>query len=165
MHTRWPEAAASLARGESRRVDYPEGVKSKFVMAGVVAIGFLFAQDPTASVWDGVYSKAEADRGRTAYTNSCASCHGDQLTGGEIAPALAGGDFLSNWNGLTVGQLFDRTRTGMPPGNPASVTRDTKVDIIAYILSYNRFPAGEKDLPSQTAMLNTIRIDAEKPAK
>jgi quinoprotein glucose dehydrogenase len=125
----------------------------------------LRAQDATGSVWDGIYTQAQADRGRAAYNSSCASCHGDQLNGGEIAPALAGGEFLSNWNGLTVGQLFDRTRTGMPPGAPGKVPRDAKLDIIAYTLSFNRFPAGDKELPSQTAMLNTIRIDAEKPKK
>jgi hypothetical protein len=87
------------------------------------------------------------------------------LNGGELAPPLAGGEFLSNWNGLTVGQLFERTRTGMPPGSPGKVSRDAKVDIIAYVLSFNGFPAGERELPSQTAMMNTIRIDAEKPKK
>jgi quinoprotein glucose dehydrogenase len=135
-------------------------------LAAVAIAGLaLHAQDPTSSVWDGVYTQAQADRGRALYNSSCASCHGDQLTGGEIAPPLAGGDFLSNWNGLTVGQLFDRTRTGMPPGEPGRVSRDAKIDIIAYVLSYNKFPAGDKELPQQTAMMNTIRIDAEKPTK
>ena len=125
----------------------------------------LRAQDATGSVWDGVYTRAQADRGRSLYNASCASCHGEQLNGGEIAPRLAGGEFLSNWNGLTVGQLFERTRTGMPPGSPGKVSRDAKVDIIAYVLSSNSFPAGERELPSQTAMMNTIRIDAEKPKR
>jgi len=139
-------------------------MKSGRVVAGLLgAVAVLWSQDPTASVWDGVYTKVQADRGQALYNSSCASCHGDQLTGGEIAPALAGGEFLSNWNGLTVGQLFERTRTGMPPGQPAKVSRDAKVDIIAYILSFNKFPPSDKELPSQTAMMNTIRIDAEKP--
>jgi len=136
------------------------------VVAGCGLIGVLTrAQDTTSSVWDGVYTQAQADRGHTAYTASCAACHGQDLSGGEIAPPLAGGEFMSNWNGLTVGQLFERTRTGMPPGAPGKVSRDAKVDIIAYMLSVNKFPAGERELPSQTAMMNTIRIDAEKPKK
>jgi quinoprotein glucose dehydrogenase len=125
----------------------------------------LAAQDPTGSVWDGVYTQAQADRGKTAYTASCAGCHGQDLSGGEIAPPLAGGEFMSNWNGLTVGALFERTRTGMPPGAPGKVSRETKVDIIAYMLSFNKFPAGDRELPTQTAMMNTISIDAEKPKK
>jgi quinoprotein glucose dehydrogenase len=134
---------------------------------GAAAIGAfswkLLAQDTTSSVWDGVYTQAQAVRGRELYNSSCASCHGEQLAGGETAPALAGGEFLSNWNGLTVGQLFERTRTGMPPAAPGKVARAAKLDIVAYILSYNKFPVGDKELPQQTAMMNTIKIEAEKP--
>jgi len=137
----------------------------RYTLLIVAIIGCAWAQDTSSSVWDGVYTQAQADRGRAAYNASCASCHGDQLTGGEIAPALVGGDFMSNWNGLTVGALFERARMGMPPGAPAKVPRDSKVDIVAYILSFNKFPPGEKELPTQTAMMNTIRIDAEKPGK
>ncbi len=142
-------------------------IKSGLAVLGTACVLAMsvHAQDPTSSVWDGVYTQAQADRGRALYNSSCASCHNEQLTGGEIAPPLAGGDFLSTWNGLTVGQLFERTRTSMPPGQPGKVPRDAKIDIIAYVLSYNRFPAGERELPSQTAMMNAIRIDAEKPKK
>ena len=72
---------------------------------------------------------------------------------------------MSNWNGLTVGQLFERTRTSMPPGAPGKVARAAKLDIIAYILSFNKFPAGDHELPQQTAMLNTIEIEMERPKK
>src|SRR5271157_4911170 len=106
-------------------------MKSKLAVAGAIGatlIGAfsweLVAQDTTSSVWDGVYTQAQADRGKALYNSSCAACHGDQLNGGETAPALVGGEFLSNWNGLTVGQLFDRIRTSMPPGTPAKVARD-----------------------------------------
>jgi mono/diheme cytochrome c family protein len=139
------------------------------IIAGAAAIGAfswkLAAQDTSSSVWDGVYTQAQADRGKALYNSGCAACHGDQLNGGETAPALAGGEFLSNWNGQTVGQLFDRIRTSMPPGAPAKVARDAKVDIVAYVLSFNKFPAGDKELPQQTAMMNAISIDAEKPKK
>src|ERR1017187_7020045 len=137
-------------------------MKSRLAVAGIIGAAVigasslkLQAQDTTSSVWDGVYTQAQADRGQTLYNSSCASCHGDQLNGGEIAPPLAGGEFMSNWNGLAVGQLFERIRTGMPPGTPGKVTREAKVDIVAYMLSYNNFPAGDKELPRQTEMMNT----------
>src|SRR5215469_13009537 len=101
----------------------------------------LRAQDGAKSVWDGVYTDDQAKKGAGAYAEQCASCHGDQLTGGEMAPPLAGGEFLSNWNGLSVGDLFERVRTGMPPGNPGKVSRETKVDIVAYMLAFNKFPS------------------------
>ena len=136
---------------------------------GVALIGALswklLAQDTTSSVWDGVYTQAQAVRGQALYKSSCASCHGDQLAGGETAPPLVGGTFLSNWDGLTVGQLFERTRTGMPPAAPAKVARAAKLDIVAYILSFNKFPPGDQELPQQTAMMNTIKIEAERPKK
>ena len=125
----------------------------------------LRAQSTTRSVWDGVYTQAQADRGQGPYNSECGSCHGGQMEGGEMSPPLAGGEFMSNYNGLSVGDLFERIRTGMPPGTPNKLSREVKVDIVAYMLSFNKFPAGDKDLPQQTAMMNTIKIEAEKPAK
>ena len=52
--------------------------------------------DGSLSVWDGVYTDEQAKRGTPLYSQFCASCHGPDLTGGEMAPALAGGDFSSN---------------------------------------------------------------------
>ena len=147
-------------------------MKPSLAIAGIlsaVAIGAfsltLEAQDTTSSVWDGVYTQAQADRGRKQYGSACAACHGQELSGGETAPPLAGSDFMSNWEGLPVGQLFERTRTSMPPGAPSKVSRDAKVDIVAYILSANKFPAGDKELPRQTESMNTIKMESEKPKK
>lgn len=145
---------------------------SKLAVAGIIGAAVigafswkLLAQDTTKSVWDGVYTQAQADRGQAVYNSECASCHGDQLNGGEMAPPLAGGEFMANWNGLTVGQLFERIRTGMPPGTPGKLSHEAKVDCVAYMLAYNKFPAGSAELPQQAAMMNVIKIEAEKPKK
>ena len=121
------------------------------------------AQEQSSSVWDGVYTDDQAKRGEALYGRECASCHGAMLTGGEAAPPLTGGAFLSNWNGLTMGDLFERTRTTMPLTKPGKLPRDTIADILAYILSANKFPAGSTELPKRTEMLKQIRIDATKP--
>jgi mono/diheme cytochrome c family protein len=139
-------------------------MKSKLALVGIAAV-FAFAQDATRSVWDGVYSEDQAKQGQGLYNSDCASCHGDQLNGGEMAPPLAGGEFMSNWNGLTVGDLFERIRTGMPPGTPSKVSRDDKAAIVAYMLQYNKFPAGSAALPAQTEALKQIKLTAEKPDK
>jgi mono/diheme cytochrome c family protein len=135
-------------------------------LVGLASVGLydsrLHAQDGGHSVWDGVYTKEQADRGKGLYAADCGSCHGDQLTGGEMAPALAGGDFLSNWNGLTVGAFFDRVRTSMPLNKPGSLSREVNADITAFILSANNFPAGSAPLGTKSEVLNTIRIDAAK---
>ena len=131
----------------------------------VIGVYSLRAQDATKSVWDGVYSDDQAKKGAATYADQCASCHGDQLTGGEMAPPLAGGEFLSNWNGLSLGDLFERIRTGMPPAQPGKLSRESKADIVAFMLAFNKFPAGSKEMPSSTEMLKQVRIDAQKPEK
>src|SRR5262249_25340100 len=135
-----------------------------FALALIVCLA-AFAQETTKSVWDGVYTEDQAKRGSGGYAEQCASCHGDQMTGGEMAPPLAGGEFLSNWNGLSLGDLFERIRTGMPPAQPGKLSRDAKAEIVAYMLAFNKFPAGDKAMASSTEMLKQVRIDAQKPEK
>lgn len=115
------------------------------------------------SVWDGVYTKEQAKRGEALYAEQCASCHGLTLNGGEMAPPLTGGEFSSNWNGLTLGDLFDRIRTTMPANAPGQLNREKTADILAEILSVNQFPAGSAELPRQTEVLKEIRFEAAKP--
>jgi mono/diheme cytochrome c family protein len=124
----------------------------------------LLAQT-TRSVWDGVYTAGQAKRGQEVYAKECASCHGSDLTGGESAPELAGPGFLSNWTSLTVGDLFERTRVSMPENDPGKLPRAQIADLIAYLLSANRFPEGKVELDKQTEVLKQIRIDAEAPKK
>ena len=125
----------------------------------------LLAQDTKLSVWDGVYTLDQAKRGQASYNEQCATCHGDQLTGGESAPALAGGEFLSNWNGLSVYELFDRIRKTMPENKPGRLSREMTADIVAYIFAVNQFPTRKAELPPSDEMLKTIRIDMSKPEK
>jgi mono/diheme cytochrome c family protein len=130
-------------------------------IAAVIACA-LAAQTASKSVWDGVYSEDQAKRGQELYKQHCASCHADTLTGGETAPPLAGGDFLSNWNGLTLGDLFERIRTTMPLDKAGKLSREVNSDITAYILNVNNFPAGKSDLPRGTEFLKEIRIESER---
>lgn len=117
----------------------------------------------TRSVWDGVYTSEQAQRGAVLYANNCASCHGTALGGGESAPPLTGGEFFSNWNGLTVGDLFERVRISMPADGPGRLTRQQDADIVAFMLSVSQFPAGKAELESQTEVLKQIRFESSKP--
>jgi len=72
-------------------------------------------------------------------------------------------DISSNWNGLTVGDLFDRIRKTMPQGSPGKLTRQQDADILAYLLSFNKFPAGKTELQKQVEFLKEIRFEATKP--
>jgi mono/diheme cytochrome c family protein len=110
-----------------------------------------------------VYTAAQAQRGAPLYEASCAECHGPDMAGFEIAPGLAGSEFVWNWNGLTVGDLFERVRVSMPQAEPTSVSRQEKADILAYMLEVNGFPAGETELANRTNQLRGMSFLAEAP--
>lgn len=132
---------------------------------GMAALGggMLQAQESGQTVWNGVYTEAQAARGAAAYSQNCAACHGVSLAGTGEAPGLAGGEFLSNWNGLSVGELFDRIRTTMPFDRPGALTREVYADIVAQILKFNGYPAGQAELSGRSEVLATIRMVAQKP--
>jgi cytochrome c len=109
-----------------------------------------------------VYTEGQADRGRTVYEERCALCHGQSLEGVEMAPALTGGQFLSTWNGQSVGDLYERMRTTMPVDDPGSLSRAANADVMAFLLRANKFPSGKVDLPRQNIVLNQILIEAKK---
>ena len=115
------------------------------------------------SVWDGVYTKAQADRGRELYATHCLACHGESLEGNGPVRALTGPEFAANWNGLSMGDMLDRTRTSMPLAKPGTLSRQQVADLLAFVLSANKFPAGEIDLPRQAEVLSQITFLSTKP--
>jgi mono/diheme cytochrome c family protein len=124
----------------------------------------LKAQGASRNVWDGVFTAEQATQGKALFDNKCALCHGAELGGAEMAPPLAGGVFLGNWAGQTAGDLFTRIKSTMPANDPGSLSSAEAAQAVAYILSYNQFPAGTTTLPTDEASLGQIAITAEKPA-
>jgi S-disulfanyl-L-cysteine oxidoreductase SoxD len=130
---------------------------------GALAIlATIAGQSPSRSVWDGVYTQGQAKRGESVYAERCVQCHGVDLNGGDSVPQLAGTDFLSTWNTKTVGDLFDRIRTSMPSDKPGTLKRQQASDILAYVLSVNKFPAGNAELDTDSQSLQQIQFDAFK---
>jgi mono/diheme cytochrome c family protein len=117
------------------------------------------AQAP-ASTLAGVYTAEQAKRGQVVYAENCASCHGDTLAGNDPIPALSGADFLSKWE--TVGDLFDKTSTSMPAMAPGSLTGAQVSEVLAYMLSENKYPAGTTELPTKLEPLMAIKIEPIK---
>ena len=132
-------------------------------LGGVLRPG-LSAQDmpPVRSVWNGVYTDEQSARGEALYRQECASCHAEGGSGGEMAPPLSGGAFTSNWNGLTIGDLFERIRVTMPD-DTRKLSRAQDADVVAYMLSLNKFPAGKTPLNRETEILKQIRFEATRP--
>ena len=127
--------------------------------AGSLWGGTLGAQQASRSVSSGVYSADQAKRGQTLYMNECAKCHLDDLSGGKDSPPLVGDDFLNGWKGKTMGALFDEVRMTMPFDSPGKLTPEQYADLLAYLLSANKFPAGDKELEHDVAPLQAIRIE------
>jgi mono/diheme cytochrome c family protein len=123
-----------------------------------VALALSIAPPAGPSAWDGVYNAEQVERGKTAYNALCARCHGETLGGGENSPALVDDVFFAFWGGKTVGALVEYTRTTMPSDGPGTISRRRCIDIAAYLLSANGFPAGTNELPADLDALNQITI-------
>ena len=122
------------------------------------------APEPQPSVWDGIYTEEQSQRGGLLYSEKCAPCHAPDLTGGETAPALASADFKSTWSGLSVDDLFERIKVSMPQDNPGSLSRQQTADTLAFVLARGGFPAGTRELAREAEILKQIRFEATRPS-
>ena len=107
---------------------------------------------------DSVFTDEQATRGEDAYQQECAQCHLDDLLGDGIAPSLIGAPFSFRWSELSVADMLVAIRTTMPQGAPASLSPQAYVDIVAYMLKVNDYPAGDVELPTAEAELEAIII-------
>jgi mono/diheme cytochrome c family protein len=96
---------------------------------------------PRRTVWDGVYTEAQAARGTTAYGQSCAGCHALATEG---RSPLVGDPFWKSFAQKTVGDLLEFVSTNMPNG------KTTYNEIVALMLRSNGFPAGTTELGRNT---------------
>jgi S-disulfanyl-L-cysteine oxidoreductase SoxD len=111
-----------------------------------------------------VYSEEQAHKGHDLYNEHCASCHGAALEGQGSLP-LSGATFRARWadDRHSVDDLFYIVRTLMPYGQPATLSKQEYIDIIAYILMVNGYPAGAQPLPLDPRILKRITIKARQP--
>jgi mono/diheme cytochrome c family protein len=130
------------------------------VLAATMAVSVLQAQDSDTlvSVWDGVYTSAQAERGKATFDVSCSRCHNADLSGSERGPTLTGDKFQSNWIDGSLEALFSFIRDQMPQGSANIVSDESKTDVLAYILQRNSFPPSTTELVANGARLDTIQI-------
>jgi S-disulfanyl-L-cysteine oxidoreductase SoxD len=99
------------------------------------------------SIWDGVFTAEQAARGRQVYEMNCSACHGTELVSEDgYAPDLSGFRFTSNWHGKTLAERFEKIQTTMPLGRGGTLQAQEVVDILAHILNFNKYTAGEDEL-------------------
>lgn len=102
----------------------------------------------------GVYTAPQAAKGEEVFASLCTGCH---TVGSHSGPA-----FMNNWRGYPLSELFGYMRAQMPKADPGSLTAVQYVQLIAYILKLNGMPAGETELPVDSATLGRITIDTTK---
>ena len=138
---------------------------------GVLAVGLIYcgvrvhaaghAPDQPTTV---LYSTVQANRGADLYkSQQCALCHGADLGGVGPSPPLSGDNFLSIYTGQSALVLYDKVQKTMPQSSPGSLTPAQTADLLAYMLSVSKYPAGDTELPGDRDKLKTIQIP--KPAK
>jgi mono/diheme cytochrome c family protein len=127
------------------------------------AFSTVLAQQP-GSVLDGIYTAAQAARGEKVYTESCATCHGPKLEGTSTAgPTLSGPDFTNGWKDMSAGALLNKINQDMPSNAPGTLTPEQYADVMAHILSVNKYPAGATELPKDATLLKMVKMAAPKP--
>ena len=143
-------------------LDLARAVVRAVTTAAVMTAAALVAEPAagqTRAVWDGVYTEAQAARGRERYRAICGYCHRDDLSGGGSeagAPALRGPFFLNQWRGRPLADLFVTIGTTMPQQNPDTLRAQVVIDVVSYLLQQNDMPPGETELPPRLDPLRSI---------
>ena len=133
-------------------------------MIALLCIPFIAAASTTTSgrALPTLFTNSEADQGRTVFEHHCAACHGEDLRG-KIGPALIGPSLGSAGDHTTISIMFNVIAFEMPAGDPASLTRPNYVDVMAYILERNGYPADAHPLnysaaeTSDTPLISQMR--------
>ena len=146
----------------------PLVIKSSLVIAVVFVLGLadarhgVRAQESKRTIWDGVFNDAQATRGQNVYKQSCAPCHKADLLGDTGAPALAGPEFFSRWNGSSADDLVKTIRASMPQDAPDTLGTQAYVDLVAFLIKSNGAPAGASELSMDSAALKQVMVSNPK---
>jgi len=109
------------------------------------------------TVWDGVYTTTQAERGKAAYGAKCSMCHLADLTG--YNGALKGDHFMEHWRESVLNDLFANISSTMPRDAPGTLSEGVYLDILSYVLSANAFPPGANELTKDT--LGSIQVEGK----
>ncbi len=110
------------------------------------------AADVPASTRAGVFTAQQAARGRNVYAGMCSSCHSTSTHSGAA--------FFNRWGGQPIAELYSLISETMPQMDPASLSPQEYTDVVTYLLQINKMPAGERELPTDVAIMRKIRIDS-----
>ena len=129
----------------------------------LTGLSYQVLHGQSAPAADGIYSADQAHRGEALYQKQCVSCHGSALDGAGPYPPLSGDDFLTKYEGQPALNLYDMIQKLMPATSPGTLSRPEAADLLSYILSFNKFPAGKTDLPSDEDSLKKLVLPKPAP--
>lgn len=121
-------------------------MKIATILFACAAVGLA---QPPRTVLDGVFSEAQAKRGKQAYRSQCQGCHGPNLEGTGVSQPLRAQAFLDLWREEDLGKLFEYTQANMPVDDPGSLDSKVYLDVLAFLLEGNGFPTGKADLTEE----------------
>src|SRR5262245_58593439 len=124
---------------------------------GVHAQGSAPAKAPR-TIWDGIYTRAQSERGQGIFVAGCGRCHNNELTGSLNGPGLKGDAFWQRWDNDSFDKLFAKVRDTMPQDRPDSLSDEQKADALAYVLAKNGAPAGPREFTTELPELESITI-------
>lgn len=101
---------------------------------------------------------SQAEHGKALFATRCAGCHGGDLEGGRLAPALRGPAFRGNWDGKPARALYSRIISTMPLSDPGSLPPAEVLDIAIYVFAVNGMSFGAQPV-ADAAALNNIKVD------
>jgi mono/diheme cytochrome c family protein len=119
------------------------------VAAALVAASADPQAGPPRTILDGVYTQAQAARGLQSYTEYCSRCHRDNLQGNPEALGLTGTRFTEAWREDTLFSLYEHMATRMPREPRQTLPGRVYLDIVAFILQFNGYPAGQGELTAE----------------
>ena len=128
------------------------------LFAAVTALSLSMSAQAARSTTDAVYSADQAKRGQVVYNEQCSFCHGDDLKGSDVIPGLTGEAFNNVYKDKPVAELYTKINSSMPATSPGSLTPQQTADVIAYMFSVYKLPAGAADLPATPDELKTITL-------
>ena len=124
------------------------------VLAVALGAAAVSGQAPAKTTNSGVYTAAQAERGKKLFEAKCTTCHD--------TARFTGDQFLDPWAGKPLKDVWDIASGTMPEDNPGSLQQQEYGDILAFFLHLNQFPAGDVELKGDAAVMAGIKIE-KKP--
>jgi alcohol dehydrogenase (cytochrome c) len=109
------------------------------------------------------FTADQVDQGKQVYAANCASCHGQNLEGGNTTGPLNGDAFGQSWGGKRVAMAFEFIRTTMPPADPLLISDDNVAQVLAYLLQANGLKPSDKPLLADDMFLSSNMIPRIAP--